>query len=204
MRKNRKKITIAGCICFIVLWLGELEADQLELRRGGSVLISEGELPEPDVLQKKYLKGDTEEKSRQCREEVSVPLGQECSFCHNDDRTVFTENGEKAGKMMDASVAIGVTCDYCHSGKSRFTERKEIAEKMFELSEMMGVECDYCHAGKSVLTGEGKTAKTAMILQEWADNGSKKCLNCHVEKKQFELNFHGWEILNTQKGLLGL
>ena len=48
------------------------------------------------------------------------------------------------------------------------------------------------------------TAKTAMILQEWAETGNKTCLKCHEEKKQFELNTHGEEILNSQKGLLGM
>lgn len=191
MGKYRKKSHFAIFIFFTVLWFGALEANSLEP-------------PAPDLLQKKYLQGNREERSRQCSKEVASPLGEECSFCHNDTATTFTENGEKSKKMMGASVAIGTKCSYCHNGKKRFTEKKEIADKMFELSEIMGVECDYCHAGKSLLTASGKTAKTAMILQEWAENDTKKCLKCHGEKKQFELNFHGWEVLNTQKGLLGL
>jgi len=62
----------------------------------------------------------------------------------------------------------------------------------------------YCHAGKGVLTQKGMTAKTAMILQDWVTGGNKKCLKCHIEKKQFKLNAHGEEILNSQKGLLGM
>jgi hypothetical protein len=75
---------------------------------------------------------------------------------------------------------------------------------MIKLAEMMDVECSYCHAGKDVLTQKGMTAKTAMILQEWAETGNKKCLKCHDEKKKFKLNAHGEDILNSQKGLLGM
>ncbi len=189
-----KYITIVNLAYFSFLsflWLEALDADQLKL-------------PAPDPLQNTYLQGNRDERERQCSKEVATSLGEECSFCHNDTVTTFTENGEKSKKMMNAAVSIGVKCNYCHNGKKQFTEKKEIANKMFELSDIMGVNCHYCHAGKALLTSSGKTAKTAMILQEWAESGSKKCLKCHVEKKQFELNFHGWEILNTQKGLLGL
>ncbi len=171
-----------------------------------SGLLGEGqsEVPEPDMLEDTYLSGDREEKSQQCSKEVASTLGEECSACHNEDVTDFTEKGEKAKEDMKAAVAIGVKCDYCHAGKEQFTEKKEIAIKMFALSEMMDIECNFCHAGKDVLTLEGRTAKTAMILQGWAENGNKKCLECHVEKKHFELNFHGWEVLNAQKGLMGM
>ncbi|MDR4504823.1 MAG: hypothetical protein MRK01_08565 [Candidatus Scalindua sp.] len=191
MGKYIKKSNFAIFTFFSALWIGALDADQLEL-------------PAPDLLQNKYLQGSREERGRQCSKEVASSLGEECSFCHNDTATTFTENGEKSKKMMAASVSIGTKCSYCHNGKKQFTEKKEIADKMFELSEIMGVECGFCHGGKSLLTSSGKTAKTAMILQEWAENDSKKCLKCHVEKKQFELNFHGWEVSNIQKGLLGL
>ncbi|MCP5007778.1 MAG: hypothetical protein GY941_28150 [Planctomycetes bacterium] len=187
--KYIKPIYIAGFIFFAVLWPGVLKASPLAP-------------PSPDVLQKKYLQGDLEERDQQCRKEVATPLGEECSFCHT--AKAFTENGEKAKRMMVAAVSIGKKCSYCHNGKKKFTDKKDTAAKMFELSEMMGVECDFCHAGKDTLTSNGKTSKTAMILQEWAERGSKKCLKCHIEKKQFELNFHGWEVLTTQKGLLGL
>ncbi|MFQ5964869.1 MAG: hypothetical protein ACE5KZ_11370 [Candidatus Scalinduaceae bacterium] len=204
MVKYIKNINIISFVFILVLLLGTLEAEQFDLQRNESKLQPELEATEPDVLQETYLRGNREEKGQQCSSEVASPLGEECSYCHNDEATVFTEKGEKTKEMMKASVAIGVRCDYCHAGKEQFTEKKEISDKMFELSEMMGTECKYCHAGKDILTLEGKTAKTAMILQEWAKNGNKKCLECHVEKKQFELNFHGWEVLNTQKGLLGL
>ena len=56
----------------IVLTTGFLWAGQLDL-------------PEPDTLQESYLKGSRDEKSRQCRSEVASSLGEECSFCHNDE-----------------------------------------------------------------------------------------------------------------------
>jgi nitrate/TMAO reductase-like tetraheme cytochrome c subunit len=196
---NTLKIIKFVFVFSIASWLGISKAEQLGFHKNVSMLV-----PDPDVLQETYLKGDRKEKKSQCSKEVASSLGVKCSYCHNDDVTTFTEKGERAKEDMKAAMAIGVKCDYCHAGKEQFTEKKVIASKMFELSEMMGVECNFCHAGKEVLTHEGKTAKTAMILQEWAEYGSKKCLECHVEKKQFELNFHGWEVLNTQKGLQGL
>ena len=69
---------------------------------------------------------------------------------------------------------------------------------MFKLSEMMDVECNFCHKGKDVLTPKGSTARTAMLLQQWVKTGNKICLECHVEKKQFELNSNGKEILKSQ------
>ena len=171
-----------------------------------SELLSAGQsdLPEPEMLQESYLQGSREERNQQCSKEVSSALGRECTFCHNEDVTHFTEKGERAKKDMKASITIGVKCDYCHAGKKQFTDKLEVATRMFRLSEMMAVECSYCHAGKDILTHKGKMAKTAMMLQKWSETGNKKCLDCHVEKKQFELNFHGWEILNAQKGLLGM
>ncbi len=192
MTKNMKNISISGIVILIVFSSG--------------LLLSAGQsdLPEPEMLQESYLQGSREEMSQQCSKEVASALGEECSFCHNDDVTDFTEKGERAKEDMKAAIAIGVKCDYCHAGEKQFTDKLEVAARMFELSEMMAIECDYCHAGKDILTHEGKMAKTAMMLQKWSETGNKKCLDCHVEKKQFELNFHGWEILNAQKGLLGM
>jgi len=191
MIKNMKNINIFSITFLIVFSSGLSGAGPLDI-------------PEPDALQETYLQGSREEKSQQCSKEVASALGEGCSFCHNDDVTDFTEKGNKARFMMRAAVAIGAKCNYCHAGKKQFTDKLEVAAKMFKLSEMMGIECNYCHAGKDVLTHDGKTAKTAMLLQKWSETGNKKCLECHVEKKQFELNFHGWEILNAQKGLLGM
>jgi nitrate/TMAO reductase-like tetraheme cytochrome c subunit len=197
---NVLRILKFAFVFLIASWLGVSKAGQLDYHKNVSMLI-----PDPDVLlQETYLKGNRKEKKRQCSKEVASALGAKCSYCHNDEVTTFTEKGERAREDMEAAIAIGVKCDYCHAGREQFTDKKEIAVKMFELSEITGAACNFCHAGKEVLTHEGKTAKTAMILQEWAENGSKKCMECHVEKKQFELNFHGWEVLNTQKGLLGL
>ncbi len=192
MTKNMKNISISGIVILMVFSSGLL------LSAGPS------DIPEPDALQETYLQGNREEKKLQCSKEVASALGEECSSCHNDDVTDFTKKGERAKEDMKAAIAIGVKCDYCHAGKEQFTGRLEVAAKMFRLSEMMDIECNYCHAGKDILTQEGKMAKTAMMLQKWSETGNKKCLDCHVEKKQFELNFHGWEILNAQKGLIGM
>ena len=98
---------------------------------------------------------------------------------------------------MKAAIAIGVTCEYCHAGKEHFTDKFEMAVNMFKLSEMMDVECDFCHKGKGILTSHGKTAKTAMLVENWVETGNEKCLECHIEKKQFELNSHGESVLKT-------
>jgi len=191
MIKTTKNINVVSIVFLIVFTSGLSGAEKLDL-------------PEPDELQKTFLVGNREEKSRQCSKEVALSLGEECSACYNDDVTEFTKKGDKAKVDMKAAIAIGVKCDYCHTGKRQFTEKLEIATKMFQLAEMMDVECSFCHAGKNNFTYEGKTAKTAMILQRWAKTGNRKCLECHDEKKKFELNFHGWEILNAQKGILGM
>jgi len=162
------------------------------------------DLPEPDELPKTFLVGSRDAKRKQCSEEVAPALGRKCSFCHNVNATEFTKKGNKAKFMMRAAVALGVKCNYCHAGKKQFTDKLEIAAKMIKLAEMMDVECNFCHAGKGNFTHAGKTAKTAMILQRWAKKGNKKCLDCHDKKKKFELNFHGWEVLNAQKGLMGM
>ena len=186
-----KNIHVINIICLIIFLSGVLRAEELDL-------------PEPDELQEPFLVGSRDEKSRQCSKEVASSLGRKCSFCHNDDVSEFTKKGNKAKFMMKAAMAIGVKCNYCHAGKKKFTEKLEVATKMFKLAEMMDVTCDLCHAGKDTLTHQGKTAKTAMLLQNWAKTGNKKCLDCHDKKKHFELNFHGWEVLNAQKGLLGM
>ncbi len=154
-------------------------------------------LPEPDELKESYLKGSIEEKSRQCRKEVASLFGGECTSCHNDDVTDFTEKGNKAKEDMKAAIAIGVKCEYCHARKEHFADRFEIAVNMFKLSEMMAVECSFCHKGKDILTPRGETAKISMLIQNWVEVGSEKCLECHIEKKQFELNSHGENVLKS-------
>jgi nitrate/TMAO reductase-like tetraheme cytochrome c subunit len=192
MIKNMKNISISGIVILIVFSSGLLLSAE------------QSDIPEPEMLQESYLQGSREEKSQQCSKEVASALGEECSSCHNNDVTDFTEKGGRAKEDMKAATAIGVKCDYCHAGEGQFTDKLDVAARMFKLSEMMDIECNYCHAGKDILTHEGKMAKTAMLLQKWSETGNKKCLDCHVEKKQFELNFRGWEILNAQKGLLGM
>ncbi len=154
-------------------------------------------LPEPDELEKSYLNGNREEKSRQCRKEIASILGRECTSCHNDDVTDFTRKGNKAKEDMKASIAIGVKCEYCHAGKEQFTDKFEIANDMFKLSAMMDVKCDLCHKGKKFLTPQGETAKIAMLVENWVETGNEKCLECHIENKQFKLNTHGESILKT-------
>ena len=157
------------------------------------------DLPEPDELEESYLEGTREEKSKQCEKEVASILKEECSSCHNEDVTVFTEKGNKAKEDMKTAIALGVKCEYCHAGKERFTDKFEMAVNMAKLSEMMDVECNFCHKGKKILTTQGKTAKTAMLVENWAETGNEKCLECHIEKKQFELNAQGE---NTLKALI--
>ena len=186
-----KKINIIIITFLIAFSSGLLNAEQVDI-------------PEPEMLQESYLQGTRDAKREQCSKEVAPALGRECSFCHNEDVTDFTEKGERAKVDMNASTAIGVKCDYCHAGKEQFTDKLEVAAKMIKLTEMMDVECNFCHAGKDVLTQKGITAKTAMILQDWTGTGNKICLKCHDKEKQFKLNAHGEEILNSQKGLLGM
>jgi nitrate/TMAO reductase-like tetraheme cytochrome c subunit len=191
MNKYMKMINIFSITFLIAFSSDLLNAEQIDI-------------PEPEMLQQSYLQGTRDAKREQCSEEVAAAIGRECSFCHNEDVTDFTEKGEKAKVDMKAATAIGVKCDYCHAGKEQFTEKLEVAAKMIKLAEMMDVECSFCHAGKDVLTQKGITAKTAMILQDWTGAGNKICLKCHEEKKQFKLNAHGEEILDSQKGLLGM
>ena len=47
-------------------------------------------------------------------------------------------------------------------------------------------------------------SKTAFVTRAWATEGTKPCLECHIEKKQFALNFYGWQVLNAMKGLKGM
>lgn len=157
----------------------------------------QSDLPEPDELDESYLKGSREEKNRQCRKEVATLFGDNCTSCHNPDVTVFSEKGFKAKEDMKASIAIGVKCDYCHKVNKQFTDKFEMAVKMFKLSEMMAVECNFCHKGKRILTSKGETAKIAMLVESWAETGNEKCLECHIRKKQFELNSHGENVLKS-------
>jgi hypothetical protein len=191
MIKTIKNLIVMSIVFLIVFSSGRLKSEELDL-------------PELDELPKTFLVGSRDAKRKQCSEEVAPALGRKCSFCHNVNATEFTKKGNKAKFMMKAAVALGVKCKFCHAGKKKFTEKLEVAVKMIKLAEMMDVECNFCHAGKNKFTHAGKTAKTAMVLQRWARKGNKKCLDCHDKKKKFELNFHGWEILNAQKGLLGM
>ncbi|OOP56718.1 MAG: hypothetical protein AYP45_07590 [Candidatus Brocadia carolinensis] len=56
-------------------------------------------------------------------------FGVECDFCHNEDLTVFTDEGKKSKEMMRASVALGVECDYCHLDRKRYKENEQEAKK---------------------------------------------------------------------------
>ena len=106
--------------------------------------------------------------------------------------------------MMIASVALGVECDHCHVDRKHYKENEQEAKRMFELSEIMGTACSFCHAGKDKFTPKGEKSKTAFVTRAWATEGTKQCLECHIEKKQFALNFYGWQVLNTMKGLKGM
>ena len=158
----------------------------------------------PDVTYSNpYFKGTKEEREAQVKR-ISALFGVECNFCHNEDLTVFTEEGEKSKMMMNASVALGVECDHCHVDRKHYKENEQEAKRMFELSEIMGTECNFCHAGKDKLTVKGEKSKTAFVTRAWATEGTKQCLECHIEKKQFALNFYGWQVLNAMKGLKGM
>lgn len=150
-----------------------------------------------------YFKGSKEEKEAIIKRMTSL-LGVECNFCHNNELTVFTEAGEKSKNMMKASVALGVECDHCHVDLKHFKENEPQARKMFELSTVMGAECSFCHAGKGKLTPKGEKSKTAFVTRDWATEGSQQCLTCHIEKKQFALNYYGWQVFNAMKGLKGM
>ena len=150
-----------------------------------------------------YFKGTKDEREAQIKRMTSL-FGVECSFCHNEDLTVFTEEGKKSKEMMKASVALGVECDHCHIDRKHYKENEQQAKKMFELCEIMGTECNFCHAGKDKLTLKGEKSKTAFVTRAWATEGTKQCLECHTEKKQFALNFYGWQVLNAIKGLRGM
>lgn len=158
----------------------------------------------PDVTYSNpYFKGTKEEREAQVKR-ISALFGVECNFCHNEDLTVFTEEGEKSKMMMNASVALGVECDHCHVDRKHYKENEQEAKRMFELSEIMGTACSFCHAGKEKLTPKGEKSKTAFVTRAWATEGTKQCLECHIEKKQFALNFYGWQVLNAMKGLKGM
>ncbi len=150
-----------------------------------------------------YFKGNKEERDAQVKR-ITTLFGVDCDFCHNGDLTVFTEEGKKSKEMMKASVALGVECDHCHTDRKHYKANEEQAKKMFELCKIMGTECDFCHAGKDKFTPKGEKAKTAFLTRSWATEGTKQCLECHTEKKQFALNYYGWQVLNAMKGLKGM
>lgn len=150
-----------------------------------------------------YFKGTGEERDAQVKR-IATLFGVDCNFCHNEDLTIFTEEGEKSKIMMKASVALGVECDYCHIDRKHYKENEQQAKRMFELCEIMGTDCNFCHAGKEKLTTKGEKSKTAFVTRAWAKEGTKQCLECHTEKKQFALNFYGWQVLNAMKGLKGM
>ncbi len=150
-----------------------------------------------------YFKGTEEERDAQVKR-IATLFGVDCNFCHNEDLTIFTEDGEKSKTMMKSSVALGVECDYCHIDRKHYKENEKQAKRMFELCEIMGTECNFCHAGKDKLTVKGEKSKTAFVTRAWATEGTKQCLECHTEKKQFALNFYGWQVLNAMKGLKGM
>ncbi len=83
MNKYMKKINIISFTFLLAFSFGTLNAEQVDI-------------PEPEKLQKSYLQGNRDGKSQQCSEEVASALGRECSFCHNEDVTAFTEKGNKA------------------------------------------------------------------------------------------------------------
>ena len=182
---NKMKIINVFSIAFLIVVSTELiGAEHLDILK-------------PDELEESYLKGSREEKSQQCRKEIALLFGGKCTTCHNNDVTDFTEKGNRARDDMKVAIAIGVKCEYCHADKEHFADRFEIAVNMFRLSEMMDVECDLCHKGKDILTPQGKTAKTAMLVENWVETGNEKCLECHIKKKQFALNSHGESVLKT-------
>ena len=83
MTRNMKNISISGIILLIVFSSELLSAGQ-------------SDLPEPEMLQESYLQGSREERNQQCSKEVSSALGRECTFCHNEDVTHFTEKGDRS------------------------------------------------------------------------------------------------------------
>ncbi|MDP6924970.1 MAG: NapC/NirT family cytochrome c [Candidatus Scalindua sp.] len=184
MLNKMKIINIFSIAFLIVLSSGLTGAGQLETL-------------ETDELEESYLKGSREEKSQQCRKEVASLFGGECTTCHNNDITDFTEKGDKARDDMKAAIAIGVKCEYCHADNEHFTNRYKIAVGMFRLSEMMDVECNFCHIGRHILTPRGETAKISMLAENWGETGNERCLKCHIEKKQFKLNARGENVLNA-------
>ena len=150
-----------------------------------------------------FFKGTKEERESQIKRMAAL-FGVDCDFCHNEDLTVFSEEGEKSKKMMKASAALGVECDHCHVDRKHYKENEQQAKKMFELCEVMGTDCDFCHAGKDKLTKKGEKSKTAFVTRDWPTEGTKQCLSCHTEKKQFALNFYGWQVLNAMRGSKGM
>ena len=71
---------------------------------------------------------------------------------------------------MQAAVAIGVKCNYCHAGKKKFTDKLEVATKMFKLAEMMDVKCDFLPCGKGCIYPSGKDCKNCYVITELGKN----------------------------------
>ena len=193
-KQNLKLGVFIACIIIISLYFENLALSNAEQTEKGAPSVT---------YSNPYFKGTKEEREAQIKRMTSL-LGVECDYCHNEDLTVFTEEGKKSKEMMKASVALGVECDHCHVDGKHFKENEQQAKKMFELSEIMGTECDFCHAGKDKLTPKGEKSKTAFVTRAWGIEGTKQCLECHIEKKQFALNFYGWQVLNAIKGLRGM
>ncbi len=182
---NKMKIINVFSIVFLIVVSTELiGAEHLDVLKS-------------DESEESYLKGSREEKSQQCRKEVALLFGGECTACHNDDVTGLTKLGNRAREEMKVAIAIGVKCEYCHADNEHFANRYKIAVSMFRLSEMMDVKCSFCHKGRHILTPRGETAKISMLSENWVETGNEKCLKCHVEKKQFKLNARGENVLNT-------
>jgi nitrate/TMAO reductase-like tetraheme cytochrome c subunit len=166
--------------------------------------VNQTEKPTPGVTYSNpYFKGTREDREAQIKK-ITTLFGVDCNFCHDENLTVFTEEGEISKEMMKVSVALGVECDYCHIDMKHYKENEQKARKMFELCKIMGTECSFCHDGKGKFTQKGERSKTAFVTRAWATEGTKQCLECHIEKKQFALNFYGWQVLNALKGLKGM
>ena len=142
MNKFMKNINIISITFLIAFSSGLLNAEQKDI-------------PEPEMLQESYLQGTRDKKREQCSEEVASALGRECSFCHNEDVTDFTEKGVKAKVDMKAATAVGVKCNYCHAGKKQFTDKLEVTAKMFKLTEMIDVEFSFAMQEKAFLLTKG-------------------------------------------------
>src|SRR3989304_597925 len=95
----------------------------------------------PDVTYSNpYFKGTKEEREAQVKR-ISALFGVECNFCHNEDLTVFTEEGDKSKMMMKASVALGVRPPLRRDGGHDGTARGDARPGPGRGAEIMGTEC---------------------------------------------------------------